>query len=762
MSLATKPWVTWGLLLLLAAAGRGWHLGAAPAETPTERPARLIQPRTRADRDHCEALKLYALGQMQERDSRLVEAVASYEEALRLDPDSAVLRKAVVPLYLALDRLDDALKTCKEALDLDPGDYDTWFLYARQLKHEGRTLDAIDALRHALACPSLKDVPGLRLQLTYDVGMLLENVQRFQEAAEALTEVVALLDKPEPLVDSGMFTAEELLTQAAETNERLGRIWIRAGQHEKAIAAFRKAQEKDPGRKKRLQFNLAEVYQALGKFDEALASLEAYLTTLPQGTEAYEMKVALLEKLGRSQEILPALHRHSRQDPANQGLKLLLARQCARLGEGAEAEKLFLDLVEQSASPEAYHGLFLLKKEQGQPEKIIELLDAALAGAVGSDDKPADTAAAAKARSMLLVLREDGNLVAAIIPVLARKLNDPDWPAGNGKAELKPDTRRYLAVLAARARQLEVAERLYRSCLQGQAARLHEAEVYSGLIRILWQERKYADIVAVCKKGLDGAQNTSRVLFHLEMSRALGQQGKLDEALAQANEAVDIARDDDRLLVRRNRVLLLAEAERFEEAEKESKALLKEFPAPEEVHEIRYTLSAVYSSAKEYAKSEEQLHMILKSNPDDATAHNDLGYLMADQGKNLEEAEKLIRRALELDRKQKSSGTQVGADAEEDNAAYVDSLGWVLFRRGRLQEARTELERASKMYGGDDDPVVWDHLGDVYFRLGETAWARSAWQKAVELYETARRRQPDDRYKDIKQKLKTLAEATPQ
>jgi hypothetical protein len=56
--------------------------------------------------------------------------------------------------------------------------------------------------------------------------------------------------------------------------------------------------------------------------------------------------------------------------------------------------------------------------------------------------------------------------------------------------------------------------------------------------------------------------------------------------------------------------------------------------------------------------------------------------------------------------------------------------------------------------------VVWDHLGDVYFRLGETTRARSAWEKAVELYEIARRRQPDDRYKDIKQKLKTLG-ATP-
>jgi Flp pilus assembly protein TadD len=91
----------------------------------------------------------------------------------------------------------------------------------------------------------------------------------------------------------------------------------------------------------------------------------------------------------------------------------------------------------------------------------------------------------------------------------------------------------------------------------------------------------------------------------------------------------------------------------------------------------------------------------------------------------------------------------------------VDSLGWVLFRRGRVQEARQELEKAAALPGGSDDPVVWDHLGDVYFRLSETGKARDAWRKAVELYEVGRRRPQDDRLKDIKQKLQTLTAPAP-
>jgi len=83
----------------------------------------------------------------------------------------------------------------------------------------------------------------------------------------------------------------------------------------------------------------------------------------------------------------------------------------------------------------------------------------------------------------------------------------------------------------------------------------------------------------------------------------------------------------------------------------------------------------------------------------------------------------------------------------------VDSLGWVLFRRGRLQEARKCLEKACSLAGGKDDPTVWDHLGDVCARLEDRAVVVKTWQKARELYETDRRRKPDAHYQELKHKL---------
>ncbi len=145
----------------------------------------------------------------------------------------------------------------------------------------------------------------------------------------------------------------------------------------------------------------------------------------------------------------------------------------------------------------------------------------------------------------------------------------------------------------------------------------------------------------------------------------------------------------------------------------------------------------------------------MKADPNDATANNDLGYLLADQGKRLPEAERLIRKALELDSHEKRSAGHAGVP-DSDNAAYIDSLGWVLFRRGQWQSARQCLEKAVTLPDGEDDPTVWDHLGDVCFRMRDTERARNAWQRARALFELEKRRKPDEHYKELQLKLRLL------
>ena len=117
--------------------------------------------------------------------------------------------------------------------------------------------------------------------------------------------------------------------------------------------------------------------------------------------------------------------------------------------------------------------------------------------------------------------------------------------------------------------------------------------------------------------------------------------------------------------------------------------------------------------------------------------NNDLGYLYADQGKNLEKARSMIQKAV---------------DAEPENGAYLDSLGWVLFKLGEFEEATRWLIKASKTRSGEDS-TIWDHLGDCQHGMKDIANARESWTKALKL-EKAEAHPDEKLVKQIEEKLK--------
>jgi tetratricopeptide (TPR) repeat protein len=122
-----------------------------------------------------------------------------------------------------------------------------------------------------------------------------------------------------------------------------------------------------------------------------------------------------------------------------------------------------------------------------------------------------------------------------------------------------------------------------------------------------------------------------------------------------------------------------------------------------------------------------ELRRLLAERPGDAVVQNALGYTLADQDRQLDEASTLVRAAL----------TQM-----PDSAAVLDSMGWVLFRQGRLPEALEYLKRASAL--GEESEIDL-HLGEVQWAMGDRAAARKTWQQALE-------RRPDD--ERLKERLK--------
>jgi tetratricopeptide (TPR) repeat protein len=113
------------------------------------------------------------------------------------------------------------------------------------------------------------------------------------------------------------------------------------------------------------------------------------------------------------------------------------------------------------------------------------------------------------------------------------------------------------------------------------------------------------------------------------------------------------------------------------------------------------------------------LRAMLDERPGDAVIQNALGYTLADHNRSLDEARKLISAALEQ---------------TPDNAAALDSMGWLLFREGRPGEALEYLERARKLGA---DPEIDLHVGEVQWAMGDSDAARKTWQAALE-------RQPDN------------------
>lgn len=116
----------------------------------------------------------------------------------------------------------------------------------------------------------------------------------------------------------------------------------------------------------------------------------------------------------------------------------------------------------------------------------------------------------------------------------------------------------------------------------------------------------------------------------------------------------------------------------------------------------------------EEAKARFDLELLRREFPEDPEVANSLGYFLAEKGQDLDLAEDLVREAL---------------DVVPGNGAYLDSLGWVLYRKGRLEEGLDYLIQAVNVL--PDDPVILEHLGMVLKGLGQDTEALDVLERAV-------------------------------
>ncbi len=132
--------------------------------------------------------------------------------------------------------------------------------------------------------------------------------------------------------------------------------------------------------------------------------------------------------------------------------------------------------------------------------------------------------------------------------------------------------------------------------------------------------------------------------------------------------------------------------------------------------EIYFRLAVIYDKKQERDESIAYIKKVLELDPDNADAQNFLGYTYAEQGTNLDEAERLVRAALK---------------SKPNSGNIIDSLGWVYFKKGQYDKAAFELEKAHHLM--PNDGTVTEHLADAYSRLKRFRDALKLYRAATEM-----------------------------
>lgn len=670
--------------------------GQEPAE-----PFVPLNPRMLEDTRRLEAIKQFCVGCRLENQYKWPDAIIAYRKALENDPKSPQIYRALIKSCRAARRLPEAEQYLEEAAALDPQDYEliAWLGETKEEKSQIET--AVQLYKQALASPKLDKRQPIAVMLKLKLGLIHEQMREYADSANYYRDVMEAMERTSEYGLNMLEVQPQFLRNRAETYERFSNVFRLAKRYDDSLRALRLAQAAQP-RGTRFSLNIADVYIDQEKYAQALEYLEKFLTEqTPQGSQAYEKLSFVLGKLGRSQEVLPRVQAAAEKDRFNLGLQYFLGTLYDDAGEIERAKQIYLQVAKNPPDSRVYKSLARIYQKEDRFRDLILLLSNGLekqsegrAGVVDALDE------------QMNALTSDPETAKRVVDT-AREMFQED------PKQLKFWGRYLVARLARDAKLLDAAVEFYRYCLE---------------------------------------ERPKNPALYRELAMTLEFAGQTDEAIKGAAQAVDLEPGEWR-----NHYLLgqlLARAGKYKEAEEKLSRMLQDFDNTEEVgRNVRYFLSNVYTQLDEMPKAERVLEEILEKDPNDESALNDLGYLWADQGKNLEQAEKMIRKALEL------YPTHRRPDQPEKNAAYLDSMGWVLYKLGRPEEALKYLEEAVVENEGNEDATIVDHLGDVYMRMKEPAKAKEMWLKAKKTLEHAEgTRRDDKRLKEISEKLKAMEE----
>jgi tetratricopeptide (TPR) repeat protein len=477
----------------------------------------------------------------------------------------------------------------------------------------------------------------------------------------------------------------------AEAWALLGEFYQGTGRLEEAIAALTQwAASPAPTETRFFQYvtnrelspdaaaaRLGEALIAAGRTTEAVAAIRRAISLNPENKDYSELLARALEAGGNNESAVTELQRMIAADPTNASLPRLLARIQARTGRIDDAVATIRAAMAKQPRGEQEQRLLrlylakLLTDALRYPDAIAvyeeALTERDIRNALLASEDDREFAGIILQR--IITLQKNAGLIKDAVSTIER------MRTLLGKEDSTADEQ-YIELLRFQGKRSEALEAIHaarqRFPQENNFMRL-EAETLSDLGRV-------DEAVALLKPLLKGSLEDFEE--YLTISGLYTQAGRGREAIEAARKA-----------------LALAPADR---TDMQTAALI--------------TLSSAQDRAGDKSGSEESLRRVLAKEPDNATALNNLGYFLVERNERLNEALELIKRAV---------------NAEPTNSSFLDSLGWVYFKLGQLENAERHLKEAVSRNATSS--TIHEHLGDLYSRQGKTELARAAWQKALSL-----------------------------
>ena len=133
---------------------------------------------------------------------------------------------------------------------------------------------------------------------------------------------------------------------------------------------------------------------------------------------------------------------------------------------------------------------------------------------------------------------------------------------------------------------------------------------------------------------------------------------------------------------------------------------------------VKHSMALMYEKMNNTDKSDSLFLQMIQENKNDAVGQNDYAYILSERKKtsvkNLIYAQQLAENAIAL---------------EPNNAAFLDTLGWIYYKLGTYQKAEEYLQKSLSI--NDHNPVILEHLGDIYLKLNKSIEALEMYQKVL-------------------------------